>query len=421
LHGGGTFLLVYIPSLLIIAVPVMIAELMIGRSGGSNPVHGLALLAKRERLSSLWQITGWLALLAGFLVFSYYSVVASWILFYIMESVTGSFVDVPAEIVQHSFSALLRNTDQLIIWHTVFVLMVVQILSRSVRVGLERALTILMPCFVALLCCTFYFALQVGDIDSALEFMLSYDISKINTELIVSASTQALFSLSIGLGILLMYGAYLGEKRPIATATAVIVLFDTALALLMAFLIFSVVFAFGMEADSGAGLIFETLPVAFSNMASNSVLWATLFFSLLGVAALTSAIALLEPIIAWMISQFMISRRMAAWCIGSLAWATGFISIYSFSDLRYSFYYFGTERFNGTFDFLNIFTTQMLMPLIALLLTVLAGWRINSKVSRAELAIPLDFVYKIWQFSVRWVTPLLLFIILALVLFVPQT
>lgn len=418
-HGGGTFLLIYIPSLILLAVPVMMAELMIGRYGGSNPVHGLRYIAKQERLSSLWQIVGWMGMLTGFLVFSFYSVVAGWILFYIMESATGSFVDVPAEIVQHSFSALLRNTDQMIIWHTVFVLLVVQILGRSVRVGIERALLVLMPCFIGLLVWLCVFASQFGDFEKALDFVFSYDIDAIDAELVVSAVTQALFSLSIGLGILLMYGAYLGDKRPITTAAGVVMFFDTLIALLMALLIFSIVFAFGMRTDSGAGLIFETLPVAFSQMQSNPALWATLFFTLLGVAALASAIALLEPCIAWMVERYSVSRQFAAWFIGSLAWATGFISIYSFNSLKYSFYYFGEERFNGTFDFLNILTTHILMPLTALFLTILAGWRISKIQARAEIANPLGFVFALWSFCVRYVAPLMLATVLAIVLFYP--
>ena len=419
-HGGGTFLLIYIPSLILLAVPLMMAELLIGRYGGSNPVHGLRQIAQQERLSSLWQIVGWMGMIAGFLVFSYYSVVASWILFYIMQSATGSFVDVPAEIVQHSFTALLRNTDQLIIWHTVFVLMVVLILSRSVKVGLERALLILMPCFIALLVWLCVFASQFGDFEKAVEFVFTYDIGAINAELIVSAVAQALFSLSVGLGILLMYGAYLGEHRPITTAAGVVMFFDTAIALLMALLIFSIVFAFGMKTDSGAGLIFETLPVAFSQMQSNPALWATLFFTLLGVAALASAIALLEPCIAWMVDQFRVSRRFAAWFIGGLAWGAGFVSIYSFNGLKYSFYYFGVERFNGTFDFLNILTTHILMPLTALFITIFAGWRISQSRARSELANPLNLVFSIWVLCVRYVAPLILLVMLAIVFVYPS-
>ncbi|MFT7526089.1 MAG: NSS family neurotransmitter:Na+ symporter [Arenicella sp.] len=419
LHGGGTFLVVYIPCVFLIAFPLMMSEIMIGRSGRANPVHAVRRIAKRQKLSSLWQIMGWLGMIAGFLVFSFYSVVGSWVLFYIMQSATGSFVDVPAEIVQHSFGALLRNTDQQLIWHGVFVLTVVTVLSRRLRFGLELALKVLMPCFLALLVWLCVFATQVGDFDRAITFFTTVDVSAINAELVVSALTQALFSLSIGLGALIMFGSYLGEHRPIATAAGIVMVFDTAIALTMGLLIFSIVFAFGMRPDSGAGLIFETLPVAFSQMPHNSVLWSTLFFTLVGVAALTSGFALLEPSIAWMIRQFRVSRPLAAWFMGCLAWLLGVLCIYSFNDMSFSFYYFGIERTNGLFDFLNILTTNVLMPLTAILVTVFAGWRISSADSRAAMAIPIDLVYRIWHFCTRMLVPMVLALVLIVVLLYP--
>ena len=148
-HGGGTFLVVYIPCLIFIAFPLMMAELMIGRRGHSNPVHSIIKISRQEKKTILWQVIGWLGIVTSFLIFSYYSVVASWILFYIMKSVSGSFVEVPAEIVQNSYGALLHNSDQMLIWHAVFVLMVVMVLARGVRRGLEQALRWLMPCFIA--------------------------------------------------------------------------------------------------------------------------------------------------------------------------------------------------------------------------------------------------------------------------------
>ncbi|MEM7360658.1 MAG: sodium-dependent transporter [Pseudomonadota bacterium] len=418
-HGGGTFLLVYIPCLFIVALPVMMSEIMIGRYGGSNPVRSIQRIAREERLTRVWQLTGWIGMLAGFLVFTFYSVVASWILFYIMRSATGSFVGVPAEIVQHSFGALLRDTDQQLIWHTVFVLMVVMVLARGVRVGLELALKILMPCFLVLLGWLCVFASQVGDFDRALDFVFTVNVQDINAELIVSALTQSMFSLSIGLGALVMYGAYLDDHRPIATAASVVMVFDTVIALVMGLLIFSIVFAFGMRPDSGAGLIFETLPVAFSQMASNSVLWSTLFFTLVGVAALTSAFSLLEPSIAWMIKQFDVSRRFAAWTVGTVGWLLGIMSIYSFSDLKFSFYYFGIERGYGLFDLLNILTTHVLMPLTALLVTIFAGWRISRKDSQRALAIPIELVYRVWRFSTKIFAPLIIGLVLIVVLLYP--
>ena len=418
-HGGGTFLLVYVPCVLLVAFPLIMAELMIGRMGQSNPVQGIRKIVARERLSGLWQSIGWLGMLTSFLIFSYYSVVASWILFYIMKSLSGAFVNMPAEIVQHSFGALLRNTDQLLIWHTVFVLMVVVVLSKDVRHGLERAVRLLMPLFLTFLVGLCIYASKVGDFDRALEFIFTYDVNAINAEMIVSALTQALFSLSIGIGILIMYGSYLSESRPLFTGAASIMVFDTAIALIMALMIFSIVFAFDMSPDSGPGLIFETLPVAFAQIENSGELWSASFFIFLLVAALTSGFALLEPFIAWLVDRFSWPRRIAAWFAGGLAWLSGAVSVYSFSDLRFSFFYFGEERLNGYFDFLNILTTHILMPFTALLISLFAGWRLSRTESKEALNVGLQIAYKVWRFCTKVVAPLIIAAVLIIVLFYP--
>jgi len=424
-HGGGTFLLIYIPCVLLIAFPLIMAELMIGRMGQSNPVRAIQKIASQERLSTLWQAIGWLGIITSFLIFSYYSVVASWILFYIMQSLSGAFVDMPAEIVQNSFGALLRNSDQLLIWHTVFVLMVVVVLSQEVRKGVERAVRLLMPLFLGFLIWLCIHASRVGDFDRAYEFIFSYDLTLINVELVVSALTQALFSLSIGIGILIMYGSYLTEKRPLFSGAGAIMVFDTSIALVMGLLIFSIVFAFGIAPDTGPGLIFETLPLAFSQMSEGSSLLSASFFMLLLVAALTSGFALLEPFIAWMTDTFSIlSRRIAAWIAGALAWLSGLLSVYSFSEkntelVGFSFYYFGQERINGFFDFLNILTTHVLMPFTALLVALLAGWRLSRDKSEGSLNMSLKVGYNIWYFCIKFIAPLIIGLVLLLVLFYP--
>lgn len=418
-HGGGTFLLVYIPCVLLVAFPLVMAELMIGRMGKGSPVHAIVRICRSQRLSSLWSMIGWLGVLTSFLIFSYYSVVGSWILFYIMESFSGAFVDVPAEIVQNSFGALLQNTEQMFLLHSVFVLMVVVVLTRDVNRGLERAIRLLMPAFVGILIWLCFYTSQVGDFDKAYQFIFSYDTSLIDAELVVSALSQSLFSLSIGIGILIMFGSYLNMDRPLFFGVGVITIFDTCIALLMGLLIFSIVFAFGLQVDSGPGLIFETLPVAFSQIETGSALLSASFFILLLATALISGFALLEPFIAWIVGRFQIERRYAAWLVGILAWLSGLLSVYSFSDLQFRFYYFGQEHINGWFDGLNIITTHVLMPLTALLVAIFAGWSLSKGESQEALDVRWAFAYKAWRFSIKYIVPLILVLVLVLVLFYP--
>jgi len=416
---GGTFLYVYVACVLLVAFPLIIAELLIGRVGQGNPVNSIRAISKDERKSGLWEIIGWLGILTSFLIFSFYSVVASWTLFYIMQSLSGAFVDVPAEIVQNSFGALLRNADQQIIWYSVYVLMVVMVLSQDVRSGLERAVRILMPVFIGFVIWLAFYASEVGDFQRAYEFMTSFDADKITPELLVSALTQALFSLSIGIGILIMYGSYLSESRPIFLGAGTIMIFDTAIALMMGFIILAIVFAFGMQHDTGPGLIFETLPVAFAQIAENGIWWSSAFFFLLFVAALTSGFALLEPSIALLSSRWSVSRRTAAWLVGTSAWVLGWVSIYSFSESTFSFYYFGEERTRGYFDFFNILATHVLLPLTALLIALFAGWRMSKTSAQEALAIRPAVAYRLWRLCIRFVAPFIIAIVLLLVLFFP--
>ena len=418
-HGGGTFLLVYVPCVLLVAFPLIMAELMIGRQGRGNTIQSLKMIALTERASGLWQAIAWLGIITSFLIFSYYSVVAGWVLFYIMKSSTGAFANVPAEIVQNSFGALLNNPEQLLIWHTVFVLMVVLVPAMGAKGGVERALKLLMPLLVFSLIAACVYTSQFGDYERAYEFLTYVDLDSIDAELVISALAQALFSFSIGIGILILYGSYFEDDRPLFSGSVAILIFDTSVAVMMSVMIFSTVFAFGMSPDSGIGLIFETLPLAFAQIPENNILWGASIFVLLLLAALISGIALLEPTIAALVGRFEISRRAAAWIAGSLAWLSGLLSVYSFSHLKFNFYYFDLERVNGFFDVLYIITTHLLMPLTALLIAIFAGWRVSRASARNALNLRAHFVFLTWQFCIKWIAPFILAAVLALVLFYP--
>lgn len=418
-HGGGTFLVVYLPCLILVGLPLVMSELMLGRYGRMNPVHGILRITRHERLSSFWQIIGWFSILTGFLVFTFFSNVGSWIFVFLLKSASGSFVDVPAEIVQHSFNALVQDTDRLLIWHSIFIVAVIMVLNRGLHAGLERALMLLMASFVGLLVWLCYVANQIGDFEAALAFISHVDLSKINGELVVSALSQVFFSLSIGLGTLMIYGSYLTDRRPIAATSVMIVLFDTAVALLMCLLIFSITFAFGMKPDAGMGLIFETLPVVFSQMQENSVIWSSVFFLLMAVVALVAGFSLLEPAIAWMIRYFEISRRAAAWLVGIAAWFAGLPSLLSFSDPNFSFFYFGEEQLHGFFDVFTILAMHILMPITALMITIFAAWRISRKRSQAAMSVGIEMGYRLWRFSSKIFAPLIISVCLLIVLLNP--
>ena len=294
-----------------------------------------------------------------------------------------------------------------------------RVLAQGVRSGLERAVRILMPLFIAFVIWLAFYAYEVGDFQQAYDFMTAFDVTEITPQLFVAALTQALFSSSVGIGILIMYGSYVSQSRPLFFAAGTIMVFDTSIALLMGFAILSIVFAFGLQVDSGPGLIFETLPVVFTQISENGIWWSSSFFFLLFVAALTSGFALLEPTIAIISSRLALSRRAAAWLSGTFAWALGWLSIYSFSESPFSFYYFNQEYQHGYFDFINILSTHVLLPLTVLLVCIFTGWRMSKNTSIDALKVRLRGTYFIWRFCIRFVAPLIIATCLVLVLFYP--
>ena len=419
LHGGGTFLLVYLPAVVLVAFPLMVAELMIGRLGQSNPIFSTRRLAHERKLSLLWQSIGWFALITSLLVFSFYSVVAGWTLYYVMNSLIGAFQDMPAEIVQHSFGALLRNSEQLVLWHSAFVVLVIVVLAKDIRRGLEAAMRWLMPVFFIGLGWLMWVVADLGNFSAALEFMFTVRWEFLSLELFVAAVAQALFSMSIGIGIIMLYGSYISDHRPLFTTAAIITASDTLIAVGMSLLIFSIVFAFGLRPDSGAGLIFETLPVAFAQMHEGSIWISAGFFIFMATAALFSGFALLEPVIAWIRDRWGLSRRRAAWIAGTLGWLLGFLSIQSLSGESLSFYYFGSERDQGYFDVVNILTTQLLIPITALVIAAFVGWRLTRAEALDTLNVSAGVRFRIWRLGTRYFAPATLIAVILIVLFIP--
>lgn len=416
---GGTYLYVYIACVLLVAFPLMVAELMVGRLGQADPVKSIKNIAESEKRALLWQSAGWLGLLASIMIFSFYSVVAGWILFYIMQSLSGAFLNMPAEIVQNSYGALIRNTNQQLLWHSVFVLLVVMVLTQEFRKGLERAVRMLTPLFVAFLIWVLVYVIQFGDTEQSIAFMFDFDFSLITPELFVSALSQSLFSLSVGIGILIMYGSYLSSSRPLLLGAGVIMVFDIGIALLMSVIIFSVVFAFNIDPDTGTGLIFETFPVAFAQVSKYGVWWSATFFLFLFIAAITSGFALLEPAIAMLSNRTKLSRRASSWLIGLIAWSIGYLTIMSFNESSFSFYYYDNERVHGVFDALNLVSIHVLLPFISLLICIFTGWRMSQTTTAAALSKKPGLKYFIWLFCIRYIAPFIISLALIMVLFIP--
>ncbi|MCA0912529.1 sodium-dependent transporter [Marinobacter nauticus] len=405
-NGGGAFVLVYLLCIAIIGIPIMMAEVMIGRRGGHSPVNSIKAIAQRDGLNPAWKLVGAVGILAGFLILSFYSVIGGWAISYVGTTASGQLSGQTADAVGAIFSGLLSNPGTLLLWHTVFMALVMLVVAKGVRSGLERAVSILMPALFVLLLIVVGYAMTTGHFGQAAAFLFQPDFSKLTTSGVLVALGHAFFTLSLGMAVMMAYGSYLPKKISIAKTSITVSVIDTGVALLAGLAIFPIVFANGLEPGAGPGLIFQTLPLAFGQMPMGS-LFGTLFFVLLIFAAWTSGISLLEPIVEWLEEQKGMNRTVSTLGAGVVCWALGIASILSL-NLWADFAPLGfIPMLEGKtiFDLLDFFTANILLPLGGLLVALMAGWVMSKPAMEKELALSPG-TFNLWFVTVRFITPI---------------
>ncbi len=405
-NGGGAFVLLYLLCIALFGIPVMMSEVLLGRRGRSSPVNTMTTVAIEEKRSSAWRLLGLMGVLAGFLILSYYSVIAGWALAYVVETATGTFSGVSSEQAGEVFNNLISNPRRLLFWHSVFVFLTMVVVVRGVSKGLETAVRILMPALFILIFIMIGYAMLYGDFIESLKFLFAPDFTKLSPEVVLKAMGQAFFSLSLGMGAIMMYGSYLPDDASIATTSIQVAFTDTLVAILAGLAIFPIVFVNDLEAGQGPGLIFNTLPLAFGQM-SGGLIFGTLFFILLVFAAWTSAISLIEPAVAWLVEKLSITRMTSSVICGVVTWVVGLGTVYSFNTWS------KIELFNGTFldgksffDLLDYLTSNIMLPLGGILICIFAAWLMSEKSRREELKIKHEGAYKLWRFLARYITPI---------------
>lgn len=406
-NGGGAFVLVYLGAVAFVALPILIAELMLGRWGKQSPPNAMAIVAAGQGRSKTWSLVGWLGQLAAYMIATYYSVIAGWSVIYIFKNGAGNFSGRNAAAVSAEFNALLASPAQLALWHGVFMAVAAFILVRGVQKGIERSVKILMPVLFALLLAMVVYGVVEGDMPRALEFMFVFDFSAIDGNTILIAVGQAFFSIGVAMGLMMGYGAYLPRDISIPRSAIIIASADTLVALVAGLAIFPIVFANGLDPAGGPGLIFVSLPIAFGNVPGGLV-FGTLFFILLFFAALTSVIGCLEPMIAWWEERFQMARAKAAALISFSVFVLGIGTVFSFNLWSAWRPLSFIERFGnfGYFEILDYLTANLMMPIGGLLLALFVGWRIRPEAIRQELQIKNPALFRAWFWLLRWVAPL---------------
>ncbi|MDD5580750.1 MAG: sodium-dependent transporter [Methylobacter sp.] len=404
-NGGGAFVIVYLLCVGLMGVPIMMAEIMMGHRGKQNPVDTMNTLLKEAGADKSWHYLGWMGIVAGFLILSYYSVIAGWALAYVVKAFTGSFSGSGSAEIKELFDNFIASPVQLIFWHTLFMLATMLIVARGINNGLEKAVRFLMPGLFVLLILLVGYAMTMTSYAQGIYFLFNPDFSKLTFNSVLTAMGHAFFTLSLGMGAIMVYGSYLPSDVSIAKTSILIAVADTVVALLAGIIVFPIVFSNGLHPDSGPGLIFQTLPIAFGNM-TGGWLFGILFFVMLVFAALSSSISLIEPAVAWLVENQRMSREKACIWAGLTAWLLGFATIFSFNIGS------GIKIFDRNFfQLLDYLTANLMLPIGGFFIAVFAGWIMQHQHSEQELKMPDRQSYRIWKFLVCYVSPAAVFLI----------
>lgn len=443
-YGGGVFIFVYLICICLIGLPIILAEIALGRRGKQSPVNTMLQLSQEAAAHPAWALVGWSGMLAGCLILSYYSVIAGEVMAYGFRASSGMFNHQTVDGIKGILISLVSDPEKLLAWHTIFMALTILAVARGVKGGIEKTVTFLMPALFILLIFLVIYAMSSGGFERAIDFMFTPDLNKFfyaRTELgeylidangekvftwkpMMVAMGHAFFTLSLGMGAIMMYGSYLNRHVSIGQMALIIVVLDTVVALLAGLAIFPLVFANGLNPAAGPGLIFETLPLAFGSMAGGTFI-GTLFFVLLFFAALTSAISLIEPTIAWLIESKGMRRIKASVWTGSVIWFLGLGTIFSMTGTTIGkiteniFSWFGssnTEFKTGIFEYnlfqvIDFLTASIMLPIGGLLIAIFAGWVMHQDSTEREFSFRNQYIYSLWQIMVRYVSPFLVLIV----------
>lgn len=405
-NGGGAFVLIYLLAVCAVVIPVLAAELMIGRRGHRSPVGAMRRLAGEFGVSRAWVGLGWLGMTVAFLVLSFFGAVATWALAYIPKAASGALTGITPQAANRMFTDMLSNPVQLMAWNAGYLGVTVWIIARGIHAGIEKTVKGLMPAlFVSLLILVIY-ALIAGDAARGINFMLAPNFSALDGQVVLKAVGQAFLSVGIASGVMMTYGAYLPRGISIVRAAAVIALVDAGVALMAGLAIFPVVFAAGFDPAEGPGLAFVIFPYALGGMPGGQIL-GTLFFVLLVIATLTSSIAVLEPIVSWAEEHRGVRRVYSAMAAGVAAWMLGLGTLFSFSLWKnvYPLGFLPWFEKQTVFVLADHLITAVLLPLGGFLIAVFAGWRMTRKAVMEELGWGDDWRFRTWRALIRYVAP----------------
>jgi len=404
-NGGAAFVVMYLAFCFLLCFPILVTEIAIGRKTARNPVGAFRVLGYKN-----WDFIGKLGIFCGFLILSFYNVVAGWAFGYFVEMTLGHTG------LGENFSTFTADIITVGLYAILFMAATAYIVSRGVSGGIERAAKILMPTLIIMILSLVAYALTLPNALEGVKFYLVPDFSKINFEVIYSALGQAFFSLSLGMGALITYGSYLGKNENIVTSAAWITLADVGIAFIAGLMMFPFVFSQGLDTDGGAKLIFETLPRVFETLGTLGFFVGAFFFLLLSFAALTSTVSLLEVPVAYMVDEHDIKRPRAVWSVAILIFIVGIPSL--LSNGASTFFtkfitYLGASESTSFMTFVGHVSNDSLLPLGGLLISVFAAyiWKkenLNLEIEQGHPGYKNSLVEKYIDLAIRYICPIIL-------------
>ncbi|MDN7133433.1 sodium-dependent transporter [Halomonas sp. MC140] len=400
-NGGGAFILVYALTIFAVGIPILIAEIMLGRTSRQSPIMGMRHLTKTHRTSRAWESIGWLGAVSAFLILSFYSVIAGWAIHYTWLMLTGSLVGADAQTISQGFDALLAAPGLMTLYHTIFIAASALIVGMGIHNGIEAGLRIMMPALFVILLVVLAYSVINGDVGAAATFLFTFNLADLSLEGWLQAMGQSFFTLSLGMGAIMAYGAYMPSNVSLTRTAFAVAIVDTAVAMVAGLAIFALVFGAGLETGQGPGLMFVTLPLAFSNMPLGALVGGVFFILVLG-AAISSSISLIEPVAAFLVERFDMTRPQAVAIMATAAWAMGLLTVVSFNVWAEGTIFhllFGRTAF----DFIELLT-NIFMPVGGLMIALFAGWALTQSEVMKELGTNVTW-FKCWRFLVRFVAP----------------
>ncbi len=425
-NGGGAFILVYVLCVVLIGLPILLSEVVIGREGSQSAVGSARGLALQSGRTPAWSALAWVGMIGAYMILTFYSVIAGWVIYYIWlfggdflsalaagNPGAGAFANMDIDTIRGQLDSLFASPLRLIALHGLFMAITAYFVARGIKSGIEIAANFLMPLFFLLFIGITVYAIVTGDFEQAAKFLFSFDLEKaLSGPVMLSALGQAFFSLSLGSALMITYGAYASRDVNLGNTSLIIAAADTSVALIAGLAIFPIVFAVGMAPDAGPTLMFQTLPAAFHSMPGGSLI-GLLFFILVLCAALTSSVALLEAPTAFAIDRMRIARVPAAIVLAVTAFAVGCLSALSFNTMAtvYPLDFIPIFAGQNIFGVMDGVSGKILLPLSGLLTALFIGWAADRRIVDADTGLsPTMFV--LWRFLVAWLCPLALAAIL---------